>query len=240
MAGAIAVQQHDDVVNLSTISHKKTGYRFAFGKYVIQVSLWHLFRERSSISNQPSLYKGGSMSVAHKKRENLATFHALHRSAIGIDVHSNLIVATYQNCEYGSSSLFNENWSSGASKPELDAFASWCKEKGAEVLIMESTGVYWQSLYEALENVGFTNKQIVVVNARDVKNKRGSKTDLADAIHLAEVARQGTYRASFVPAKEFRQLRCLWRSFFTLKCSRKKFLNIMHKQLCQVGCRASC
>ena len=55
MAGAIAVQQHDDVVNLSTISHKKTGYRFAFGKYVIQVSLWHLFRERSSISNQPSL-----------------------------------------------------------------------------------------------------------------------------------------------------------------------------------------
>ena len=40
---------------------------------------------------------------------------------------------------------------------------------------MESTGVYWQSLYEALENVGFTNKQIVVVNARDVKNKRGSK-----------------------------------------------------------------
>lgn len=104
---------------------------------------------------------------------------------------------------------------------------------------MESTGVYWQSLYEALENVGFTNKQIVVVNARDVKNKRGSKTDLADAIHLAEVARQGTYRVSFVPAKEFRQLRCLWRSFFTLKISRKKFLNIMHKQLCQVGCRAS-
>ena len=51
MAGAIAVQQHDDVVKLSTISHKKTGYRFAFGKYVIQVFLWRLFRERSSISN---------------------------------------------------------------------------------------------------------------------------------------------------------------------------------------------
>lgn len=55
MAGAIAVQQHDDVVNLSTISHKKTGYRFAFGKYVIQVSLWHLFRERSSFFYKTSL-----------------------------------------------------------------------------------------------------------------------------------------------------------------------------------------
>lgn len=49
MAGAIDEQQHDDVVNLSMISHKKTEHRFAFGKYVIQVSLWHLFRERSSI-----------------------------------------------------------------------------------------------------------------------------------------------------------------------------------------------
>ena len=67
------------------------------------------------------------MSVVHKKHESLATFHALHRSAIGIDVHSNLIVATYQNREYGSSSLFNENRESGASKTELDAFASWCK-----------------------------------------------------------------------------------------------------------------
>lgn len=179
------------------------------------------------------------MSVAHKKRENLATFHALHKSAIGIDVHSNLIVSVYQNCEYGSNNLVTETWSYGASKPELEAFAVWCKEKGAEVLIMESTGVYWQFLYESLENVGFTNKELVVVNARDVKNKKGSKTDLADAIHLAEVARQGTYRASFVPAKEIRQLRCLWCSFFTLKMSRKKFINIMHKQLCQVGCRAS-
>lgn len=33
MADAIAVQQHDDVVNLSTISHKKTEYSFVFGKY---------------------------------------------------------------------------------------------------------------------------------------------------------------------------------------------------------------
>lgn len=53
-----------------------------------------LFGERSSISNQPSLYKGGFMGVAHKKRENLATFHDLHRSAIGIDIHFNLIYST--------------------------------------------------------------------------------------------------------------------------------------------------
>lgn len=108
-----------------------------------------------------------------------------------------------------------------------------------EVLLMESTGVYWQSLYESLENEGFSNKDIVVLNARDVKNRRGNKTYLSDAIHLAEIARNGDYRASFVPKKEVRHLRCLWRSYHTLKNTRKRLLNVLHKQLCQVGCRAS-
>ncbi len=107
MAGAIAVQQHDDVVNLSTISHKKTEYRFVFGKYVIHVSLW-THSEKDHQLSSTFLNIGGSMSVAHKKRENLATFHALHKSAIGIDVHSNLIVTVYQNCEYGSNNLVTE------------------------------------------------------------------------------------------------------------------------------------
>jgi transposase len=179
------------------------------------------------------------MSIAHKSKDNMAIFHALHQSAIGIDVHSNLIVAVFQKGEFGKDCLEGDTWNGTASKSELIRFAKWCKRKSPEVLIMESTGVYWQSLYEALEDEGFKQTQIIVVNARDVKNRRGSKTDLSDAIHLAEIARQGSYRASFVPAKYVRQLRCLWRSYATLKNTRKRLLNILHKQLCQVGCRAS-
>jgi len=179
------------------------------------------------------------MSIAHNDNKRMAVFHALHQSAIGIDVHSNLIVAVFQKGEFGNNVVEGDTWSGTASKTELVKFAEWCKSKDPEVLIMESTGVYWQSLYEALEDKGFTKSQLIVVNARDVKNRRGSKTDISDAIHLAEIARQGSYRASFVPEKFVRQLRCLWRSFSTLKNTRKRLLNILHKQLCQVGCRAS-
>lgn len=121
----------------------------------------------------------------------MAVFHALHQSAIGIDVHSNLIVAVFQRGVFGNNVVEGDTWSGTASKPELVKFAEWCKSKDPEVLIMKSTGVYWQSLYEALEDIGFTKSQLIVVNARDVKNHRGSKTDLSDAIHLAEIARQG-------------------------------------------------
>ena len=92
MAGAIAVQQHDDIVNLPTI-WQKTEYRFAFGKYVIQVSLWHqLDKDNQFFINIP--LKWSSMRVVHKKRENLATFLALHRRSIWKDAHSNLIYST--------------------------------------------------------------------------------------------------------------------------------------------------
>lgn len=50
------------------------------------------------------------MSIAHKKKEALATFHALHQSAIGIDVHSNLVVATYQNGDFENASLKTLQW----------------------------------------------------------------------------------------------------------------------------------
>lgn len=181
------------------------------------------------------------MSINHFPQEKLATFHAMNQSAIGIDVHANLIVGVYQSSRFNSTraSIDGDTWNGDSTKKGLEYFAKWCKERKPEVLLMESTGVYWQSLYESLENEGFSNKDIVVVNARDVKNRRGNKTDLSDAIHLAEIARNGDYRASFVPKKEVRQLRCLWRSYHTLKNTRKRLLNVLHKQLCQVGCRAS-
>lgn len=94
-------------------------------------------------------------------------------------------------------------------------------------------------MYEGLERAGFNKSNIAVVNARDVKNKKGSKTDLSDATHLAEVARRGDFTPSFVPEKAIRQLRCLFRSCCSLKNGKKRALNILHKQLTQVGCRAS-
>ena len=42
------------------------------------------------------------MSINHIPQEKLATFHAMNQSAIGIDVHSNLIVGVYQSSRFNS------------------------------------------------------------------------------------------------------------------------------------------
>jgi transposase len=56
--------------------------------------------------------------------------------------------------------------------------AAWLKRCGIETVALESTGIYWISLYEVLEQYGF---EIRVVNARHVKNVPGrSKSDVLD------------------------------------------------------------
>lgn len=66
----------------------------------------------------------------------------------------------------------------GAFKRDRRALAQWALEIGPEVVVMESTGVYWKSPFAALEAVGII---AWVVNARHVKAVPGRKTDVADA-----------------------------------------------------------
>ena len=85
---------------------------------------------------------------------------------------------------------------------------------------MESTGVLWFSPYEALESVGFTNRQLSLINARDFKAIVGRKSDKQDAERLALYARIGNVRSSFVPAKCFREMRTVSENlkFYWLPC----------------------
>ena len=51
-------------------------------------------------------------------------------------------------------------------------------------MAMESTGVYWISIFEILESEGF---EVISVNARDVKQVPGQKTDYNDAQWLQKL-----------------------------------------------------
>jgi transposase len=122
----------------------------------------------------------------------------------------------------------------GAFKRDRRALAQWSLEIAPEVVVMESTGVYWKSPFAALEAVGIT---AWVVNARHVKAVPGRKTDMADAQWLATLARAGLLRASFIPPVEFRQLRLVARQRQKLVgiCSAEK--NRLHKVLVDAGIR---
>jgi transposase len=73
-----------------------------------------------------------------------------------------------------------------------------------KTVAMESTGVYWIPLYEILEQRGF---EVVLVNARDVHNVRGRKSDIKDCEWLQQLHSVGLLRASFRPAAAMVPLR---------------------------------
>jgi transposase len=81
-------------------------------------------------------------------------------------------------------------------------------EQGVTVAVMESTSDYWRPFYYVLE----ADLEVLLVNARDVKNVPGRKTDVSDAAWLADLGAHGLLRASFVPPEPIRQLRDLTRA----------------------------
>ncbi len=82
--------------------------------------------------------------------------------------------------------------------------------EGVTCVVMEATGDYWKPFYYLLEDV--PGVQVMLVNARHVKNLPGRKTDVADATWLAQLGAHGLVRASFVPPAPIRQLRDLTRT----------------------------
>ena len=70
---------------------------------------------------------------------------------------------------------------------------------------MESTGVYWQPVFNILEAT-FT---VMLVNAQHMRAVPGHKTDVKDSERLADLLRHGLLKASLIPPKEIRDLRDL-------------------------------
>ena len=80
---------------------------------------------------------------------------------------------------------------------DLHRLADWLATCGVTSIAMESTGVYWIALYEILEARGF---QVLLVNARHVKNVPGRKSDVSDCEWLRELHSVGLLRGRGCPA----------------------------------------
>jgi transposase len=91
---------------------------------------------------------------------------------------------------------------------DLHALADWLAEVGVTTVAMESTGVYWIPTFEILEARGI---EVLLVNARDVKNVPGRKTDVNDAQWLQQLREHGLLRGSFRPRDQLVRLRAILR-----------------------------
>ena len=120
----------------------------------------------------------------------------------------------------------------GTFTPDLQALAEWLQACGVQTVAMESTGVYWIPVYELLEALGF---EVYLVNARQIKNVPGRKSDVQDCQWIQQLHTCGLLSASFRPAAEMVALRAYLRHRATLVDYRAAHIQHMHKALQQMN-----
>jgi transposase len=98
-------------------------------------------------------------------------------------------------------------WSSLSSK--ILELADHLAAERVSLVVIEATGDYWKPFYYLLEEFGL---EVMLVNPRQARQIPGRKTDVADAVWLADLAAHGLLRGSFVPPKPVRELKDLVRT----------------------------
>ena len=104
-------------------------------------------------------------------------------------------------------------------------------------VVMEATGDYWKPFYYLLEDL--PGVEVMLVNARHVKNLPGRKTDVNDATWLAQLGAHGLVRGSFVPPEPIRQLRDLTRARTAITRERGREVQRLEKLLEDAGIKLS-
>ena len=120
----------------------------------------------------------------------------------GIDVHKSLLVATIRG-----TGIKEETREYGAFTEDIESLRSWLKTNKVSHVAMESTGVYWKPVFNILEE----DFEIILVNARHIKNVPGHKTDKKDSRWIAKLLLSGLLNGSFIPKLSIRELRDLTR-----------------------------
>lgn len=124
----------------------------------------------------------------------------------GLDVHKQTVVACARIA--GKGPLVQEVRTFSTTTTGLLELADWLESLGIEHVGMEATGVYWKPVWHILEE----HFELILANAAHVKNVPGRKTDVNDAMWLADLLAHGLIRASFVPPLAVQELRSLTRT----------------------------
>ena len=150
----------------------------------------------------------------------------LHKVCAGLDVHKTTVVACVRRMV--GSKVETEVRTFSTTTAQLVALAEWLTAAGVTCACMEATGVYWKPVWHILSDEAF---ELILVNAAHVKNVPGRKTDVNDAMWLAELAAHGLVRSSFVPPRAVDEMRTLMRTRKQLVRERVANVQRIHKTL---------
>lgn len=115
---------------------------------------------------------------------------------------------------------------------DLERLADWLVQIGIQTVAMESTGIYWIPLFEILEERGL---EVLLVNARHVKNVSGRKTDVLDCQWLQQLHTYGLLEGAFRPPEQVTALRAYMRQRETLVRYSGSHIQHMQKALRQMN-----
>jgi len=138
----------------------------------------------------------------------------------GLDVHKNVIVATIVTTDRNGISEYNQK-SFSTINSDIQKFHDWLIENDCYHVCMESTGKYWIPVFNYLEN----DINVCLTHPKYVKAIKGKKTDKKDSKWIADLYKFDLVRCSFIPPKDFRQLRELARYRFKLVCMKSSEKN---------------
>src|ERR1700712_4185690 len=150
----------------------------------------------------------------------------MHERVAGLDVHKTMIVACVRIMVEGK--IKREGQTFETSTASLTALLDWLTASGCTHVAMEATGVYWKPVWNILSDGAFA---LIVANAAHIKNVPGRKTDVNDAMWIADLVACGLIRGSFVPDQAFQELRTLLRTRKQLTREQTRHVQRLQKTL---------
>ncbi|GGN81170.1 IS110 family transposase [Streptomyces albiflavescens] len=156
----------------------------------------------------------------------------LHERCVGVDISkkdAKVCVRTPSAKRRGSFTNQTTTW--GSTTNAVLALRDHLLAAEVTLVVIEATSDYWKPFYYLLAE----DLNVILVNARQVKNLPGRKTDVSDAAWLAQLGAHGLVRASFVPEQPVRELRDLTRTRTQMTRERGQIAQRLEKLLEDTG-----
>jgi transposase len=150
----------------------------------------------------------------------------IHQCCCGLDVHKETVVACIRQTR-ANGGIDEQVQTFDTTTAGLLKLGDWLVEHQATIAAMESTGVYWKPVWNLLEG----RLELMLINAREVKQLPGRKTDVKDSQWIAQLLACGLLRRSFVPPLPQRELRDLTRTRTSLLQDKSRVANRLQKIL---------
>lgn len=130
----------------------------------------------------------------------------VHHNCAGMDVHKKFIAVCIASTDFKGITTYKKK-RFNTFNSDLKSCRNWLLQHHCTDVCMESTGKYWIPIFNILEG----HIHVVVANPKYVRAIKGQKTDDKDAMWIADLFKFDLVPSSYIPVKEIRKLRELFR-----------------------------